>query len=160
MQIEHATHDDFLEILHDLPDFWSSSGAPTRTLPYHYPFLVHEFGDTAFVVRPNDRVIGYLFGFVATAEPVGYIHLVGVRRTHQRAGIGRALYEHFAAAVARRGCTHLRAVTAPFNTDSRAFHAAMGFEPTGPARTPDGLPIYPDYHGPGEDVTLFEKRIL
>ncbi len=91
---------------------------------------------------------------------MGYIHLVGVRGAHQGAGIGRALYEHFAAVVARRGCTHLRAVTAPFNTDSRAFHTAMGFEPTGPSRTPDGVPIYPDYNGPGESVIIFSKRIV
>ena len=159
MRIELATHGDFLQILRDLPDFWSSSGPPMRTLPYHYPFLVHEFGDTAFVVREEGRVIAYLFGFVATAEPVGYIHLVGVRGAHQGTGLGRALYEHFAGVAKDRGCTHLRAVTAPFNSDSQAFHAAMGFEPTGPSRTPDGLPIYPDYHGPGEGVTIFSKRI-
>ena len=159
MRIDRATHEDFLEILRDLPDFWSSSGPPMRTLPYHYPFLVHEFGDTAFVVREDDVVIAYLFGFMATAEPVGYIHLVGVRAAHQGAGIGRALYERFESEALARGCTHLRASIAPFNTDSRAFHAAMGFEPTGPARTPEGLPIYPDDHGPGEDVSIYSKRI-
>ena len=159
MRIEHATHDDFLEILRDGADCWSSSGPPTRTLPYHYPFLVHEFADTAFVVREGDVVIAYLFGFVATAEPVGYIHLVGVRAAHQGTGLGRALYEHFAVVARERGCTHLRAVTAPFNTDSRAFHAAMGFRATGPSRTPAGLPIYPDYHGPGEDVIIFSKPL-
>jgi GNAT superfamily N-acetyltransferase len=105
-----------------------------RTLPYHYPFLVHEFGDTAFVVRSDGEVIAYLFGFVATAEPVGYIHLVGVRSAHQGTGLGRSLYEHFADVARERGCTHLRAVTAPFNTDSQAFHAALGFQATGHQR--------------------------
>jgi hypothetical protein len=62
MRIEHATHEDFLEILRNVADFWSSSGPPTRTLPYHYPFLVHEFADTAFVVRADEVVIAYLFG--------------------------------------------------------------------------------------------------
>jgi len=82
MQFERATHADFLEILGDLPDFWASSGPEWRTLSYHYPFLVHEYGDTAFVVREGGAVIAYLFGFIATAEPVGYIHLVGVRAAH------------------------------------------------------------------------------
>ncbi|MEP6758786.1 MAG: GNAT family N-acetyltransferase [Actinomycetota bacterium] len=159
MRIETATHEDFLEILRDLPDFWATSGPEWRTLPYHYPFLVHEFADTAFVVHDRGSVIAYLFGFVATAEPVGYIHLVGVRAAHQGTGLGRALYEHFVAVARERGCTHLRAVTAPFNTDSQAFHAALGFEPTGPSSTSDGLPIYPDYHGPREDVIIFSKRI-
>ena len=159
MNIDHATHEDFLQILRDLPEFWSSSGPAKRTLPYHYPFLVHEFADTAFVVREGGMVVAYLFGFVATAEPVGYIHLVGVRTSHQRQGMGRRLYEHFTEVARERGCDHLRAVTAPFNTDSRAFHAALGFEATGTARNADGLLVYPDYHGPGEDVTIFSKRI-
>ena len=157
--IENATHEVFLQILQDLPDFWATSGPPRRTLPYHYPFLVHEFGDTAFVIRSADEVVAYLFGFIATAEPVGYIHLVGVRTAHQGRGIGRSLYEHFEDVARERDCRYLRAVTAPFNTDSQAFHAALGFEATGPSRNADGLPVYPDYHGPGEDVIIFSKEI-
>src|SRR2546426_8941764 len=57
MQIEGATHEDFLQILRDLPDFWGTSGPALRTLPYHYPFLVHEFADTAFVIRSGSTVI-------------------------------------------------------------------------------------------------------
>jgi hypothetical protein len=86
--IENATHADFLQIPRDLPHFWATSGPPERTMPYHYPFLVHEFGDTAFVVRSADEVVAYLFGFIATAEPVGYVHLVGVRAAHQGGGSG------------------------------------------------------------------------
>jgi GNAT superfamily N-acetyltransferase len=159
MRVENATHEDFLQILRDLPEFWASSGPAWRTKPYHYPFLVHEFGDTAFVIRSDGEVIAYLFGFIATAEPVGYIHLVGVRTTHQGSGLGRSLYEHFERVARARGCLSLRAVTAPFNTDSRAFHAAMGFEATGPSRDPAGLPIYPDYHGRGEEVIIFRKPL-
>jgi GNAT superfamily N-acetyltransferase len=159
VQIEGATHDDFLQILRDLPDFWATSGPAWRTLPYHYPFLVHEFRDTAFVTRAGSTVIAYLFGFIATAEPVGYIHLVGVRASHQGKGIGRALYEHFEEVARERGCRQLRAVTAPFNEDSRAFHAALGFEATGPSRNAAGMPVYPDYHGVGEDVIIFSKQI-
>jgi GNAT superfamily N-acetyltransferase len=157
--IESATHEDFLQILRDLPDFWASSGPAERTRPYHYPFLVHEFGDTAFVIRSGDEVIAYLFGFIATAEPVGYIHLVGVRTGHQAHGLGRSLYEHFERIARERGCLSLRSVTAPSNTDSRAFHAALGFEATGPSHDADGLPVYPDYHGPGEEVIVFRKKI-
>lgn len=159
MKIEGAKHEDFLQILRDLPDFWARTGPARRTLPYHYPFLVHEFADTAFVVRQDTEVIAYLFGFIATAEPVGYIHLVGVRTAHQGQGIGRALYQHFEQVALARGCHQLRAVTAPFNTDSQAFHTALGFDATGPSRNADGLPVYPDYHAPGEDVIIFNKTI-
>jgi GNAT superfamily N-acetyltransferase len=159
MDFDLATHKDFLEILRDLPDFWGSSGPVWRTLPHHYPFLVHEFGDTALVLHEQDQVVAYLFGFVATAEPVGYIHLVAVRQSHQGRGIGRALYERFAEIVQGKGCTELRAVTAPFNGDSRAFHSAMGFEMTGEPNA-EGIPVFRDYQGPGDEVTIMRRRLI
>jgi len=57
--------------------------------------FVHEFADTAWVIREGGQIIGYLFALWSQSEPVGYIHLVGVRRSHQRRGIGRFPYEHF-----------------------------------------------------------------
>lgn len=159
MEIARATHEDYLEIMLDLPDFWSTSGPADRTRAYHYPFLVHEFGDTAFVIHIDDKVAAYLFGFIATAEPVGYIHLVGVRAPYQRQGLGRSLYAHFTDVARQRGCDRLRSVTAPFNTDSQAFHAALGFEQTGTRRDAEGVLVHPDYHGPGKDVIIFSKRI-
>ena len=98
--LELATHVDYLEILDDLPDFWATSGPPERTRPYHSPLLVHQFGDTAIVIRREGRVIAYLFGFIATSEPIGYVHLVGVRTEDQRRGLGRALYDHFGRTAA------------------------------------------------------------
>ena len=159
MNFDNATHDDFLAILRDLPDFWGSSGPELRTLPYHYPFLVHQFGDTAFVLREDGRVVAYLFGFIATSEPVGYIHLVGVRQSHQGIGIGRALYDHFEAVSRERGCAQLKAVTAPSNKDSQAFHTALGFEMAPGEPGEDGLPVFRDYHGPGEDLIIFVKPL-
>jgi GNAT superfamily N-acetyltransferase len=157
--IELATHADYLEILDDLADFWGSSGPPERTRPYHYPFLVHQFGDTAFVIREEDRVIAYLFGFIATSEPVGYVHLVGVRQTHQRRGLGRSLYDHFEQVARERGCTALKAVVAPFNTDSRAFHEKLGFEWEAGPLDPSGVPVFKDYEGRGHDVSIIRKPI-
>lgn len=160
VKFARATHEDFLEILRDLPDFWASSGPEWRTLPYHYPFLVHQFGDTAFVLREDGQVVAYLFGFIATAEPTGYIHLVGVREAHQRRGIGKALYEHFAGIAQERGCKQLKAVTAPFNTDSIAFHKALGFDMEPGEPNEDGIPVFRDYHGRGEDVIIFVKPLM
>jgi len=158
MRIEHATHDDFIVILRDLADFWSSSGPPMRTLPYHYPFLVHEFADTAFVVRDEGEVIAYLFGFVATAEPVGYIHLVGVRAAHQRTGLGRALYEHSAdvararlhASACGHGSLQLGRTGVPREDGIRSDRAVADA---------GGTAHHPDYHGPGEDVIIFSKPL-
>jgi hypothetical protein len=37
------------------------------------------------------------------------------------------MYERFAALAAERGAERLKAITAPENSGSRAFHAAVGF---------------------------------
>jgi GNAT superfamily N-acetyltransferase len=158
--IEHATHDDYLEILDDLDDFWASSGPPQRTRPYHYPFLIHQFGDTAFVIREEGRVVAYLFGFIATAEPIGYIHLVGVRRAHQRSGLGRALYDHFERVARARGCIALKAVVAPFNHGSRAFHLRLGFAFEPGEMDPSGVPVIRDYEGRGHHVSVVRKALV
>jgi len=157
--IELATHEDYLEILDDLSDFWATSGPPERTRPYHYPFLVHQFGDTAFVIRREARVIAYLFGFIATSEPVGYVHLVGVRTEHQRRGLGRALYDRFGRVARDRGCESLKAVIAPFNTDSRVFHEKLGFEWEPGPMDPSGVPVFKDYEGRGHDVSIVRKPL-
>jgi GNAT superfamily N-acetyltransferase len=154
VEIDRCTHQDFLDILTDLEDFWGSD----RARAVHHPMFVHEFGDTAWVVREDDRVIAYLFGFWSQTEPVGYIHLVGVRRSHQRRGIGRWLYGEFEALAREHGCTRLKAVTPPVNSDSIAFHRRLGFELLGEPNG-EGIPVVPDYFGPGLPRVVFEKRL-
>ncbi len=154
MEIDRCTHQDFLDILTDLEDFWGSD----RARGVHHPMFVHEFGDTAWVVREDDRVVAYLFGFWSQTEPIGYIHLVGVRRSHQRRGVGRSLYEQFERHARERGCTGLKALTPIINTDSIAFHRHLGFTLVGEPNE-DGIPLVQDYFGPGMPRVVFEKRL-
>jgi hypothetical protein len=53
----------------------------------------------------------------------------------------------------------VRAVTAPVNTGSIAFHRRMGFqvEPQQPVR--DGIPVAAGYDGPGRDRVRFVKHL-
>jgi len=51
-----------------------------------------------------------------------------------RAGCARRLYEAFAGLVAARGCTAIKAITAPTNLGSIAFHESLGM---GHHRHPD-----------------------
>jgi len=154
MDIEPCTHEDFLTIVRDLEDFWGTD----RARAVHHPMWVHEFGDTAWVVREGDRVIAYLFAFWSQSEPVGYVHLVGVRRSHQRRGIGRMLYERFETIARERGCVALKAITPPINADSIAFHRRLGFSLLGESNE-EGIPVVPDYFGPGVPRVVFVKTL-
>ena len=91
VEIEPCTKADFDWILNHFGEFWNNDA----TRPRHHPIFVHELGDTAFVIRDGESIAAYLFGFIATASPTGYIHMVAVDRRHRRDRLATRLYEHF-----------------------------------------------------------------
>jgi GNAT superfamily N-acetyltransferase len=90
-KIAHCTMSDFSQIIEDICDFWGSD----RTLSLHHPYLVHEFGNTAFVLKHEGIVIAYLFGFFSQTAHTGYVHLIAVREKYQKQGLGKLLYDKF-----------------------------------------------------------------
>ncbi len=65
---ERATPADYYAIIDSLAEYWGERDMRAR----HHPMFVHEFGDTALVVRDGSGgVAAYLFGFVAPTQ-VGY----------------------------------------------------------------------------------------
>ena len=152
--LERISHEDFLAIVDDLPAFWGSD----RTRSYHHPMFVHEFGDTARLLRPRGEIEAYIFGFMSQTEPTGYVHLIGVRDRSKGKGIGRGLYGWFEDEARRRGCDRIKAVTSPLNEASIAFHRALGFQLLGES---DGfaVPVVKDYAGRGEDIVVFVKSL-
>ncbi len=151
IEIARCTKADFDQILAQVAAFWGSD----RTLALHHPMFLYEFGDTAYVIRDGDQVVAYLFGLLSQTEPVGYVHLVGVREGHRRRGLAQRLYEHFATYARAQGCTELKAVTTPGNRASLAFHARLGMLPAGGA-----VPVVRDYAGPGQDRVVLRKRLV
>src|ERR1700722_10268107 len=119
---KRATAADYNAIVEALAEYWGERDMRAR----HHPMFIHEFGDTAIVIRDgNGGVAAYLFGFIAPAR-VGYVHLVGVRADSRRTGLGRILYGEFEMLARDRGATALKAISVPTNPDSIAFHRALG----------------------------------
>jgi len=145
MPIDLCTKADFDQILAHIVDFWGSD----RTLHLHQPMFLHEFGDTAYVIRSGDEVAAYLFAFI-TRNRLGYCHLLGCREQYRRHGLARQLYLHFFEVAEQAGCTHIKAITTPTNDRSIAFHHAMGFTSS----------IVPDYSGPGQDRVIFQRPTI
>ncbi len=118
-----ATVADLAQILDELGDFWQEG----RDMGFlHQALYVHEFGETSVLAEQDGLILGYLLGFLAPGG-YGYIHAVAVRSGARGRGIARLMYERFAQLVAQRGGDSLKAITAPENSESRAFHAAVGF---------------------------------
>lgn len=154
MEITLCSKADFDQIHQDIADFWGND----RTLHLHHPIYLYEFGNSAYVIKEGEKVVGYLFGFLSQTAPVAYVKFVGVRRSHQRKGIGRRLYEHFIEFAKMKGCKELKAITKPTNKSSIAFHKSIGMELQGEP-SEEGIPVVRDYSGPGLDRVVFRKII-
>jgi GNAT superfamily N-acetyltransferase len=153
-EISKCTQQDYNQILHELQDFWD--GRDTRAL--HHPMLINEFGNSAFVIRAGTKVVAYLLGFVSQVEPVGYVHLIAVRASARRQGLGQKLFRHFVEFARRHGCGHVKAITTPSNLDSIAFHKSLGMHLLGEPNT-EGIPVIHDYAGFKEPRVVFWKPI-
>jgi len=152
--ISNCTQQDFTQILDGLADFWD--GREVRHL--HHPMLIHEFGNSAFVIREGAVVAAYLFGFISQVEPVGYVHLIAVRGSARRRGLGELLFGHFVEHARQQGCLHTKAITTPSNAGSIAFHKSLGMEMLGEPNA-DGIPVVKDYAGRGAPRVVFWKAI-
>ena len=127
-----------------------------RSMADKLPRLFFEhFTDTSFAAERAGALAGFLVGFLSQSRPAeAYIHFVGVRPGERGLGLGRRLYEAFFDAVSARGRTVVRAVTAPVNTGSIAFHRRMGFEVEG-----GDVAVAAGYDGPGQDRVRFTRYL-
>ncbi len=141
---EPATIADLQAIVAALTDFWGKR----EVLGLHHALFVHEFGDTARVIRGAGGVLAYLLGFVGPTR-TGYIHVVAVREDRRGDGLARALYADFEGLAHARGARSLKAITRADNRGSIAFHRALGFS----AREIAG------YTATGEPRVLFTRKL-
>ena len=151
MVVSRCTKEDYDQILTEINDFWDSN----RTLHLHHPMLIYEFGNSAYVLRETNKVVAYLFGFLSQTGPVGYVHLIGVRQTYRRRGLGKQLYSHFVKFARKNGC---KTITTPTNITSIAFHKSLGMNPLGESYNND-IPIIRDYSGPGADRVVLQMKL-
>lgn len=143
--IRHAEPADYGSVIGVIDDWWG--GRPMAAMLPKL-FFIH-FRDTSFVAEEDGRIVGFLCGFRSqTHDDEAYIHFVGVDPTHRGSGLGRELYERFFEAVAPRSV--VRAVTAPVNERSVAFHQALGFEVER---------VDENYDGRGEARVLLTRRL-
>jgi ribosomal protein S18 acetylase RimI-like enzyme len=152
--IRHAKADDYKVIIANVNEWWG--GRPMAPMLPKL-FFVH-FGPTSFVAEKDGLIIGFVIGFVSQSYPgEGYIHFVGVHPDFRCTGLGHQLYERVFEAMIRNGCRVVRCVTSPVNKGSIAFHLHLGFKPEISEKVIEGVSVFEEYDGPGEDRVLFSK---
>ena len=140
--------DRYAEVLGELlaahDEFWD--GRDLRSL--HAAMWFRQFGGRALLAMDGEVVAGYLCGTV-TADRLGYVHLVAVRRPYRGKGIARELWATFTEQARQAGATRLEAVTSPGNTGSIAFHTGLGMTAEEVA----------NYAGDGRPTILFRRDL-
>ena len=154
MEITNLTRADFDHIVSHHSDYWDND----LTLRLHHPMFIHEFGDTAFVIKDDGRIAAYLLGFYAQTGPVAYVHMVAAHPDYRRHGLARKLYDHFIDVARKRGCTRLKATASPLNDASIRFHLALGMRTLGTPNE-DGIDVVKGYLSPGDDRVVMEMDI-
>jgi ribosomal protein S18 acetylase RimI-like enzyme len=92
-----------------------------------------ELGAETWVVVDGGAVVGWATVGAcrdADATPaLGELWAIYVSPAHWRGGVGRALWEHGRARLARTGCTEAVVWVLEDNAPARRFYAALGFAP-------------------------------
>ena len=154
MNVALMTKADFDQVITDHGTYWDSD----LTYQLHHPIFIHEFGDTAYVMKDDQTTAAYLMGFISQTEPTGYVHLVAVHPDYRRNGLARQLYEHFIDEARKRGCTKLKATGHPNNQQTIRFHLSLGMKMVGEPNG-EGVSVVKDYLRPGSDRVVFVMPI-
>jgi GNAT superfamily N-acetyltransferase len=145
--------DDHARVSAVMVDWWG--GRDLRGLAPRIFF--EHFRATSFVVEHEDQLVAFLVGFDCPDHPgEAYVHLCGVHPAWRRAGLGRDLYRRFCAGALARGRSVVRAVTAPVNTTSIAFHTGLGFTLLPGDEVLAGVPVTREPGPYGEYLVHFE----
>ncbi len=145
--------DDWQRVVGAMPQWWD--GRDLRAL---LPKVFFEhFRSTSLLVEHEDRLVGFLVGFFCPDHAdEAYVHLVGVAPEWRRVGLGRELYRRFCALVSAEGRAVVRAVTAPVNKGSIAFHTALGFSVLPGDDEIDGVAVTTDRGPHGDYLVRFQ----
>lgn len=135
---------DYHRIVKVIDRWWDG---PTSALAH--PIFFYELGSLARVVEHDDRLVGFLLGFIAPEGPVGYVHLVGIDPDYRRRGVASELYRSFEQACRDADCRSMKAVTTLGNQGSVEFHLSQGYKSA----------QVDDYAGPGRARVVFSKPL-
>ena len=121
-----------------MPEWWDG-----RDLRAMLPRIFFEhFRGTSLVAEHEDRLVGFLVGFLCPTTPTRPTSTSSAStRPGGAPGLARDLYRRFFALARAAGRTVVRAVTAPVNTTSIAFHRALGFGLLPGDAEVDGVPV-------------------
>ena len=127
-----------------------------------FHILTRYFANTCFVAEKEERIVGYMLGWVSQMEETfAYIHNIGIIPDFRRKKIASDLYERFIETVREIGCNKIFLIIGPKNKISLDFPQKLGFKISqeGEGIDIEGVRAFKDYNGPGIHMTVMYKDI-
>ena len=160
IRFRRPTEDDYPAVAAAVEAWWDDR-RPGELLERLW---LRHFAGTCWLAEDAETgtLVGYVAGFRGASGPdVGVIRSLGVRPSHRRRGIGRALVERSLDDLRSAGATVVESLAWPGNRRAVAFLSGIGFEPeTGPGtRSLYGTPAFEGYDFGTEDRVRFLRRL-
>lgn len=156
MQYRNIDESDYAYVIERLNAWWGG-----RNMADMLPRLFFTyFQDSSFICIDDNKVVGFLVGFVSNAvKDTGYVHFVGVDPEYRQSNIAKTLYAMFFQYCEGKNVSWVKCVTSPVNQASIAFHQRLGF--TASQYDLQGNPVaVVNYDGLGEDRVLFKRPLV
>jgi ribosomal protein S18 acetylase RimI-like enzyme len=159
-KIRNVVEEDFIAISHIAEK--CSPMTIERNSIYH--IFTKFFNKTSLILEDtkDGSIKGFLLGFISQNDSKNaYIHLLCLDNTFRRTGMGLRILDHFINLVSDMGSIKVSLICKPYNHNAIKFYKKIGFIPEETDKTveKDGLNLYEDYDGPGDDKIVFYKLI-
>ena len=158
MKITEATLDRVFEIHQLVEELEGLVHHPV----HFYNIMIRYFGNSFFIAKENDKIIGFVWGFVSQTDPqVCFLWQIGVSANFRGKGISGKLLGSFIHFAAEKGCKLVRATVEPGNIASWKLFERHGFEvsSTGKTITENKKLAVVNYYGSGTNQVVYEKEV-
>mgnify|MGYP001048111246 FL=1 len=120
------------------------------------------FGDSIFLARDGDDLVGYVLGFRSQVDSsVFYLWQIGVIKEHRGTGLAQRLVSALLGKASEMGAKRMHVTAEIDNIASWKLFLKMGFENISSGETVEkyGQKAMVNYYGSGTDQVFMEKLI-
>lgn len=132
--------------------------------PVHfYKIMIEYFGNSFFVIKTGDKIIGLVWGFVSQKNSdVFFLWQIGVSEEYRGKNVARKLIDRLIASAKELRFNRIHATVETENIASCRMFEKQGFNNISKGNTivENGREAIVNYYGSGTNQVLYELNIL
>lgn len=158
MTITTPSNDDFIEIQKLIGELKGLVQHPV----HFYKIMIHYFGNSFFIIKKDDKIIGFVWGFVSqTNKDILFLWQIGVIKEFRGKNIAQKLVERFIEYAKDNNCKKVHATVETGNIASWKMFEKMGFKNVSMGNTivENEKKAIVNYYGSGTNQILYEYKL-